>query len=68
MKKRITITFKTGQTIITEPIMTDFAVWRLLNNLSFCTHTGVLYEQVENVILGKDISDKVKMIEISYIY
>ena len=62
MKRIITITFKDGNKITSEPKMDNFGLLTLGNGMALNIH-GTLYKEKGNVICGEDITDTVDAIE-----
>ena len=67
MKRTVTVTFKDGSKITTEPKMDCFGLLTFENGMSLNIH-GTLYKKKGNVICGEDITNEVDTIEISMKY
>lgn len=63
MKRTITITFKDGNKITSEPKMDCFGLLTLGNGMSLSLIHGTLYKEKGNVICGEDMTDTVDAIE-----
>lgn len=68
MKRTVTVTFKDGNKITTEPKIDCFGLLTLGNGMSLSLIHGALYKEKGNVICGEDITDQVDTIEISMKY
>lgn len=68
MNRTLAIYFKDGTHITVRPKMSDFGLWDLGSGLSLNIFNGTLYKAKDNVICGEDITDTVKMIDVSILY
>lgn len=68
MKQMVTVKFKDGSQITTEPKVDFFGLYNLGNGITLSIVHGILYKEKGNVICGEDITDTVDTIEISMKY